>query len=79
MTESKTNMEVNSLIKESTKNPKNNKKGIRLVVTNLGKGVFSKTEVTRQYITIGLSLDIETNHFEVLEPRTIIHNKIQDK
>ena len=37
-------------VKQSTKPTKNNKKGIRLIVTNIGKGVFVKYKVIRQFI-----------------------------
>lgn len=30
--------------------PKNNKRGIRLVVTNVGKGKFTKTVIFKQYV-----------------------------
>ena len=33
----------------TTTHPKNNKKGIRLVITKLGKGVFIKTRVFKQH------------------------------
>jgi hypothetical protein len=36
-------------VRNSMKNSKNNKKGIRLVVRNLGKGVFAKYKVVTQF------------------------------
>lgn len=38
--------------KRKSKNASNNKKGIRLVVLNVGKGVFVKYEVKEQFIAI---------------------------
>ena len=37
------------------KRPRNNKKGIRLIVTNIGKGQFVKTIVKQQIIPEGIS------------------------
>ena len=73
-----------ALTRKSTKHPKNNKKGIRILVTPLAKGKFIKTRVEKQHIpshhlTIsddetGKVLDTRFN-----KARTIIHNVIQLK
>lgn len=74
-----------SLIKKATKHPKNNKKGIRLVITPFAKGKFTKTEVVKQRIEEGVERDIENKDGEIIKgtkthkARTIIHNKTNVK
>lgn len=73
-----------SLIKKATKHPKNNKKGIRLVVTPFAKDKFTKTEIVRQTIPENVTpitdlLDGKfiLNGYKNHKSRTIIHNKTQ--
>lgn len=51
-----------ALIRSVTRNPKNNKKGIRLVVSRLKNNTFTKTRVVKQVLPSG---------------KTIIHNVLQ--
>lgn len=72
-----------ALIRQATRHPKNNKKGIRLIVTPFAKGKFTKTEVVRQRIERGIeanSTDEDGNIVvgtKVQKARTIIHNKMK--
>lgn len=50
-----TNGPTTSQQKREFKSPRNNKKGIRLITTNIGKGQFVKTRVTQQIIEEGLN------------------------
>jgi len=67
-------------VKKATKNPKNNKKGVRVVITNLGGGQFTKTYVRKQRIEKGFNSPTlnddgtitPSNKFH--KSRTIIHN-----
>lgn len=74
-----------ALIRKATRNPKNNKRGIRLIVTPFAKGKFLKTYITKQRIERGVekpSLGANGNMVvgtKVHAARTIIHNKMQLK
>ena len=65
-------------IKRVTKNPKNNKKGARVVVTNLGGGQFTKSHVRAQHIepneTVVYDNELKPVGKKSHKPRTIIHN-----
>jgi len=39
-----------SMIRKATRHPKNNKRGVRLIVTPFAKGKFVKTNVVKQYV-----------------------------
>lgn len=71
-----------ALIREATRNPKNNKKGVRMVVTKVGKS-FVKTRITRQNIEKGFEKDsVGSDGYLVIgtkkrKARTITHNQIQ--
>ena len=70
--------QIDELIKKSTKHPKNNKKGIRIVITPFAKGKFTKTEIVKQYIEANETVNEEsviTEH----RAKVIIHNKMQVK
>ena len=78
--------QMDNLVKSATRNPKNNKRGIRLIVTKTGKGEFTKTEVTKQRVeanTVPIIDMVEgefvLNGYKYQKARTIIHNKIQSK
>lgn len=73
--------ERKALLKKATKHPKNNKKGVRLLVTKFSKGRFVKTNVTKQRV----ASNVVTTYNEEFEPietkvhkaKTLIHNQIQ--
>ena len=72
---------MKTLVKKATKHPKNNKKGIRLIVTPFAKGKFVKTEVVKQrivpnYIPI-FDNELEHTGWEFKEANTLIHNQIK--
>lgn len=56
--------EKRRLIRKATKHPKNNKKGVRLIVTKFARGKFVKTYVERQVTPEG---------------KVIIHNRMKLK
>lgn len=73
-----------ALLRKATKHPKNNKKGIRLLVTKFAKGKFLKTNVVKQNIKAKTVLlaDLETTgeinyETKVHKAKTLIHNQIQ--
>jgi len=71
-------------IKAETRNPKNNKKGTRLVVTQIGDLNFVKTEVKKQRVDRGIertTLNSDgtiTKGTKIHKARTIVHNKIKN-
>lgn len=71
-----------ALIKNETKNPKNNKKGARVVITKTGALDFTKTHVKKQRVEYNLT-DIYTDNGMVIgwdehKARTIVHNQIKE-
>lgn len=71
-----------ALIRQATRHPKNNKKGIRLIVTPFAKGKFVKTHIEKQFIPEHILEISDDETGEILETRfnkarTIIHNKMQ--
>ena len=74
----KSGKERRAEIERETKNPKNNKKGVRVVITNLGGGQFTKSYVRKQNIAYNVipQYDVDGNftHGKEVLPRTVIHN-----
>ena len=66
------------LVKKSTKNPKNNKKGARVVITKLGGGAFTKSHVRMQTIKANVIPQLDENldfvAFKETPSKTILHN-----
>lgn len=69
-------------LRAMTKNPKNNKKGTRLVVTKLGDLDFTKAEVTLQNIKASkkpiLNEELELEGWKYNKRRTLVHNQIKN-
>tara|TARA_R110000796_G_scaffold59371_1_gene136810 strand:+ start:15938 stop:16411 length:474 start_codon:yes stop_codon:yes gene_type:complete len=69
-------------IREAIKNPKNNKKGTRLVVTKLGALSFTKANVVKQTIEASrepiLGDDTELVGWKYNKSRTLVHNQIKN-
>lgn len=65
----------------ATKNPKNNKKGARVVITKLGDASFTKTHVKQQTIESSkkpiIAENMEFLGWKHNKRRTIIHNQVQ--
>lgn len=70
-----------ALIRKATKNPKNNKKGIRLIVTPFAKGKFVKTVITKQRIPETLVGVLSPNgnvvDYKTSPSRVLTHNNMQ--
>lgn len=66
------------LIKKATKNPKNNKKGARVVITKLGGGTFTKAHVRKQVVKANVIPQLDENFefvgFKDTPSKTILHN-----
>jgi len=72
-----------ALINNETKNPKNNKKGARVVITKTGALDFTKTHVKKQHIKanrkpISVDKDLIVKEWELKKARTIVHNQIKE-
>jgi len=78
----KNRRERKAAIRKATKNPKNNKKGTRLVVTKLGALSFTKAGVVKQTIEasrkpiIGDYMELEGWKYN--RRRTLVHNQIKN-
>jgi len=76
--------ERKALIKKETKNPKNNKKGARVVVTKIGELSYTKTHIKKQRVEKGIernTLNSDctiTKGTKIHKARTIVHNQIKE-
>jgi hypothetical protein len=61
---------------KANKQPKNNKKGIRLIVTRVGNE-FVKTKVVKQFISTGYGIGVDLIDIIEHKRRTLTHNLIQ--
>ena len=78
----KNRRERKAAIRKATKNPKNNKKGTRLVVTKLGAISFTKADVVKQTIEASrkpiIGDDMELEGWKYNKRRTLVHNQIKN-
>ena len=70
-----------AMIRKATRHPKNNKKGVRLIVTPFAKGKFLKTFIEKQFIASGTAGVVSPNGNHISFPPTkekvLTHNRVK--